>query len=549
MRLSLILPCLALIAGLLPVRVVCGVQPTAGHIDVWLRNEAGDKITPMDNASDPYSPKKTCGACHSYSTIMRGDHFQAAPKNKQVRSRIMALPKIMDGDSGGSFQVNGKPEVDCLICHSGGYRLDRRNEQIRIRRAHWAATAGASLGDIRSADQGGGQGPNRKPLRRPAVTYHWKSKSFTSEGKLSGAVIRAKTASANCLQCHGGLQAFQTGALHVPERDAHVRAGLQCTDCHGLAASVSGGRLAHHIGRGKSVKHPGESGMKTCAGCHLNGHYKPDREGMPESAPNPFAVHTTKFPKAAFHLSIMTCTACHVLAQPARGAWLLDLSTGETFWYTADRQETAVSTRDFSKPVQKPWKPWMAVVPLHNDPGKARYAPVVPHTAQWFAERTAGGTLTPIAPSVVSKAYRRCRDITQVEVMDEGGQKIRRATVATETDMEQMLKALGQMGRKQAVFVADKLYEWGDGRIAASKLPASNERAYPVWHNVTPVAVKQTYGANGCKDCHDDKAPFFGKMKVRNIGRFLKEDYPNLKTPNASPQMADWGMTTAPEYE
>lgn len=49
---------------------------TWSHQDVWLRNEQGDRITAMLNSVDPYSPKKTCGACHPYSTITSGYHFQ-----------------------------------------------------------------------------------------------------------------------------------------------------------------------------------------------------------------------------------------------------------------------------------------------------------------------------------------------------------------------------------------------------------------------------------------------------------------------------------------
>ena len=46
------------------------------HQDVWLRNEQGDRITPILSSVDPYSPKKTCGACHPYSIITSGYHFQ-----------------------------------------------------------------------------------------------------------------------------------------------------------------------------------------------------------------------------------------------------------------------------------------------------------------------------------------------------------------------------------------------------------------------------------------------------------------------------------------
>lgn len=46
------------------------------HRPIWLFNEQGDRITPTQNAVDPYSPRKTCGACHDYGTITRGYHFQ-----------------------------------------------------------------------------------------------------------------------------------------------------------------------------------------------------------------------------------------------------------------------------------------------------------------------------------------------------------------------------------------------------------------------------------------------------------------------------------------
>jgi hypothetical protein len=46
------------------------------HQDVWLRNEQGDRITATLNSVDPYSTKKTCGACHNYSIITTGYHFQ-----------------------------------------------------------------------------------------------------------------------------------------------------------------------------------------------------------------------------------------------------------------------------------------------------------------------------------------------------------------------------------------------------------------------------------------------------------------------------------------
>jgi hypothetical protein len=43
----------------------------------FLRDEAGEMINPVQgiNTARPYSPKKTCGACHDYDKITSGFHF------------------------------------------------------------------------------------------------------------------------------------------------------------------------------------------------------------------------------------------------------------------------------------------------------------------------------------------------------------------------------------------------------------------------------------------------------------------------------------------
>ncbi len=53
-----------------------GEAAARSHQDVWLKNERGDRISPERNGADPYSPRRTCGGCHNYSTITSGYHFQ-----------------------------------------------------------------------------------------------------------------------------------------------------------------------------------------------------------------------------------------------------------------------------------------------------------------------------------------------------------------------------------------------------------------------------------------------------------------------------------------
>jgi hypothetical protein len=50
----------------------------------FLRDQKGRVIDPVHgvNASQPYSPKQTCGACHNYDKITRGYHFQQGKGEK-----------------------------------------------------------------------------------------------------------------------------------------------------------------------------------------------------------------------------------------------------------------------------------------------------------------------------------------------------------------------------------------------------------------------------------------------------------------------------------
>lgn len=473
--------------------------------------------------------------------IVEAERIVSSARNPHFRSRITP-----DGRS--HFKASGTLEAECLMCHMGGYSLEKRNAQVASRNYRWAATAGASLGEIRgkvfSSDLGEGHWDFST---RPSVAYNWKGRSFTGEGKLSGRLIRQKVSASSCLMCHGETQAFHTGTLHRAQDDVHVKAGLSCTDCHGLAQEVPGGRLSHRIGSKDLAGGFQKTGLKTCITCHLGDGYALENRGSAGKAPNPTDIHAEKLPNASFHLRLFACTACHATSQPARGAYLLDLSTGSAFWYTSDLRAIRISSQA-AGPAPEPWKPWLAILDLKGMQG-LRYVPVSLHTAQWFGFRDAQGRIRPVDLKAVAGAYRLCSGITFVEVKDTAGKRLKLPTVATAGDMGKMLSALDRSGGIKSVFVSDKVYELKAGKVVSSDLPFSNTLSLPVWHNVQPVAKKQTYGAKGCTDCHGDKADFFTRMKVRSVGRFLKEDYPNVRGANAYSQMQDWGYEEVPSHE
>ena len=49
--------------------------PGWAHVDVPLVGYDGSRIDPATSTA-PYSPKRTCGACHDYVKITSGYHFQ-----------------------------------------------------------------------------------------------------------------------------------------------------------------------------------------------------------------------------------------------------------------------------------------------------------------------------------------------------------------------------------------------------------------------------------------------------------------------------------------
>ena len=659
-RMSTLGSCLA--AGLLLTGVFLHGPGRAAdriHQDVWLKNELGDRITPRDNLSDPYSPTKSCGTCHGYATITQGYHFQqgfdemsdrydtkrpwvlspgmygkwlpyaaagrlAAKSNKdpgqidlaaydwigggklnpakKIKSpacgwchpgggpleygrtpegRADLSRNLIQAETGGRnpldgdfssratpdgrshFRESGVVEADCLICHLPGYRMEARNEQLAARNYRWAAAAGAGLGRIRGAvfthtDPQAGPGDPRFSdgswnfATRPVVTYGWNDrKLFTAEGKLGGGLVSKDVGAKNCLQCHGEGDWKNTGTINAAPHDAHAKAGLSCTDCHPLVGKTAEERLSHQIAKGSypqtNVRDDLDGvGMKSCLGCHKEGQYRPTRPGMPKAAPDPERIHSEKFPKAIFHTSFITCTACHATDRPARGMALLDLSAGEERGYTADAYRTVAWPDDYGTKSPAPWQPWIARAPGGKGYDEA-YLPHLPKRIQWFGERTAGGA-RPIPLRHVEKAFLGLKGTSAVETLRTDGAKVKIRAVLTDEEVARMIAALTKAGFRDVVYLADRLYEISGGKLIAGKqmIPVDS---YPVAHGVVPIEGKAAFGArgkpDGCRDCHDKDAPFFTRVQVENMREFLRR-YPELKAPQALPQMNGWGITRVP---
>ena len=508
--------------------------------------------------------RKADGRRDLSKNLIQGEREKPLPLDGDYSSR-----HTPDGKS--RFRESGVVEGDCLMCHLKGYRLDRRNDQLARRNYRWAATAGAGLGEIKGAvftparpdaPQEDGTSPRGEWnfTRRPVVQYTWDNrKLFTPEGKFKGSALISKSVEADsCTQCHRQMDGQKSGTLYLPGGDLHLKAGLRCTDCHTLAGKTQAERLRHRIGKGWSPTSTARNdldgaGMKTCAGCHLEGHYKQTRADMPKEAKNPDNIHRSLFDKATFHFYLLHCSACHASERKTRSVYLMDHSTGQPAWYSTDKAGLVTRPDDLKQLASELWKPWTDRHERVKGDGE-RYVPAVPKVSQWFGELLPQGTVRPIGLEYVKQAASGQKKLTTVEVVTVTGQKMKQTTVATGEDILLMIKALSDMGFKNVVFVADQLYEMKKDKNQGRPVPAFTQAVmFPIYHGNLPVSAKKTLGLkgkpDGCTDCHADNAPFFTKLKVRSVGKFLKDSYPTPKEPFAEPQMADWGLTGVPASE
>jgi len=82
-------------------------SPPAGVCPPFhLRDEDGKIIDPVkgENADKPYSPKKTCGACHDYDKITEGFHFTQGQGEKPTAEQVERfLWALSPGNFGGNW--------------------------------------------------------------------------------------------------------------------------------------------------------------------------------------------------------------------------------------------------------------------------------------------------------------------------------------------------------------------------------------------------------------------------------------------------------------
>ena len=183
------------------------------HPDIWLRNELGERITPVDNRTDPYSPKRSCGTCHGYATITQGYHFQmgfdeASDRYDKKRPWILS-PGMYGGwlpySAAGRLAAKsneGAPQFD-LSAYDwiGGGKLNPA-KKIKVSACGWCHPGGGPLEFGRTPD--GRADLSRNLTRSEAEGRNPLDGDFSSRATPDGLshFRESGVVEADCLICH-----------------------------------------------------------------------------------------------------------------------------------------------------------------------------------------------------------------------------------------------------------------------------------------------------------------------------------------------------------
>lgn len=555
------------------------------------------------DSTKPYSSTKTCGRCHDYDTISHGWHFNAFdpesadgregepwiwidPRTgtqlplsyrnwshtfdprvigidqwamvKQFGGRIPGgglgnAPKVESADAEDTdaddsrWPLSGSLEIDCLACHgvSGSYDFNARRDQIADENFAWAATAAMRIGTIdgRVSRIKDGADPEAESTQAKLPKVKYDASKFADDGTVFVDLVR-QPQNNSCYQCHSNRTVDKTGIQPrwTHDEDVHLRAGMQCVDCHRNG-------IAHNIIRGYlGEDHPSGQPMATlsCAGCHLGD--STDSE-LADSELADSEAKTTSFdtnrlagrlgsPKPdhaglpPLHFEKLSCTACHGGPLPRDEAIGIMTSLAHSLGEKEHRLGTELPK--IAGPVYAP-----------GADGR-----VAPHRVTWpaFWASLVDGKLNPLPPESVYDATRRALRVrkdfssellwpklSSTEMKELLGEdryrtKTEEWSAAESAKVHAATKAAGEklFGEKvsaaiaaiqkeldvtQAVYVSSGfVYAAGDDDDTIQKIDVADQESidmirWPMAHNIRPAGW--SLGVTGCIECHDESGKIF----------------------------------------
>jgi len=532
----------------------------------YLKTDRGETINPMtgENADQPYSPRKTCGACHDVDKISKGYHFMMDwDKASDDRFKDTDTPWLVStGLTGGLitygyFQLAKKrvahpDEIDltaydfiarvpeafkgyqkpgCAGCHAGGgmMELDRDGKRYDLRLAENPELAETLDGDYYKSrwDKTGVIEPdcflchgNRYHMQTrieqtKSLNFKWAGTAAAGLGRVYGRVTDGEVPKV----VYNKRLFNEDGTFYMPDM-VFTPKPENCLTCH---ASIELGKRGnswgdpanpdvHHLAGLTCIDcHPGDINHNFAKGNATDGKVADDLDNTMRSCRD---CHTQGYKGATpmkhrgirqDHLDKLSCEACHIpeLKRSAVGAMFLN--TG------VFGKHGQAETQAFGD--ERPWKPAYAIRAKDKDQ-IPRITPVNPLLSTLFTNKEKG-LYVPLFLSEVEKAYAQCKD------------KMSDRKPAYDfhrpEDMILMLSTLTQTlaDNKRFSAVAPQLHT--GGRIyslsAAGSLTIEADTTwvqrlpyYSISHNVSPA--DKALGAGGCKDCHSKDAHLFNGLVV-----------------------------------
>jgi len=504
-----------------------------------LLTDEGDAVVPGEEPMLAFSMKQTCGACHTYSAISGGWHFNAGDPNvdpgrpgqpwiyvdwatatqvplsyrdwpgafkpEQFGLSTWAFAKRFglhlpgggvaeaepdDMGEMGRQIVSGKIEINCLGCHHRGPAQDQAEYAAQILKENFRWASAAASGVAAVSGSAAKMPPTFDPLmpdvitdpklipQVPKIAYH--AGVFDEKNQVFFDIVR-RVPNDRCYYCHSSINVTAHGnEKWEVDEDIHLTAGMTCVDCHRNG-------LGHNIIRGCEGEGAGHlAAVSSCEGCHLGGH-----DGIPTAGrlgapvPEHVGIPTVHFEKLA-------CTACH------SGPW-----PGDVTARVKNSQTHLLGVRGVNKAAD--------ALPHVEHPVLAKQADgkLAPHKLVWpaFWGVMKDGDVEPVGIEVVKTAV---------------GDSLKGSAYSPVGSWPQfadanVIEALGKLGEKvdgEAVYVCGgKVFSVADGKLVGKDHKAAQAYLWPIGHNVRPAA--QSLGIRYCTDCHSTKEGFFfGKVAI-----------------------------------
>ncbi len=521
-------------------------------------DEDGQKITPLDEISLPFSTAQTCGNdCHNYDRIRTGRHFNSniesvkpgrngepwifidGTTGTQVPMSyrswtgtfqptafglsnwdfLLAFGHHMTGGGVGEFEklddpakgirlfVSGNLEVNCLSCHDADPRHDQSEYtmQVLFENFRWAAAATAGFAFVEGAARDMPDtfdhlmpAPLNDPKKIPPSLVY-RENTFDYKERVFFDIVK-EAPKERCYFCHTVRYVGENPTdPWTSEEDIHIAAGLTCVDCH--RNGIDHDMLRGYENESEDSNNPLAS-VVSCQGCHSIDENTTQAEMGRLGAPVP--KHAGIPPD---HFEKLSCTACHSGPKPK------------------SRTQRVRTSRAHILGIPKIHLPEDApphiVSPVYakNEQDKI-YPQHLIWPAYWGVIRD--GHVTPIPMETVKQAMS---DLPNEN--EDSSEMYISLTADRMKDVLNLLSNVESIAGEPVYISGGNVYRMGDGNELISETHhAGRPYMWPLAHNVRPAV--QSLGSDGCTDCHSIDASFC-VSEVEVDTPFITENYSTKK--------------------